>query len=600
MTNQQHSEGGGRPDAARHYYRAAVHTAVIAGVFCLVVAAQLLRLHVREWRSGLRNSPEMTRLKDRLAATDNDRQKAELVEQIRELDVKLRREHLQARSQARSGGYLLAGGAVVLIASLSVAMSYRKKLPMPQPVAQQEGDANAPLRRGVGAAGVAVGCALLLAAVLARRMPGEYEVGARAAKAGAKANAGNGEPEGITTAQRQAGYPSDEEVVKNWPSFRGPNGAATSAYHNVPSSWNGQTGENVLWKAEIPLPGQNSPVVWGNRIFLTGADAKNREVYCFDADSGKLLWRKAVATQQETPDVMQDTGYAAPTAATDGRRVCAMFATGDVVCFDYNGNQLWRKALGKPENAYGHASSLVMHEGTVIVLLDQGYSAEEGLSAIIGLDAATGEEQWRTRRDVPNSWASPVVIKALGLHQVITCGDPWVIAYDPETGSEIWRAEVLSGDVAPSPAFAGGVVFVCNTGACAAAIDPNGTGNVTETNVLWKNDEHDPPDICSPLSDGSLLFMVSTWGTVYCHDATTGEQLWEHDFESEFNSSPSLVGSNVYLTDKQGVTHMFEAAREFSEVGTAELGEGCTASPAFADGRIYIRGSRHLFCIGKK
>ena len=593
MSNQQADT---QSDAGRHYYRTAIHTAVIAAVFCAVVAGYLLYLHRKEWRSGLLNSPEMFRLKEELAAAgDNDARKAELTERIRALDVKLRRGNLRTRETTRTGGYLLAGGAVVLIAALAAAASFRKKLPMPQPVGEQDGDANAPLRRSVAGAGVAVLCVVVVAAVLAPGLHEQYSAG-RDADQATETDFSSEEPPEITQEQ-QTPFPTDEEVAANWASFRGANGAATYA-EDVPLSWNGETGENILWKAEIPLPGNNSPIVWGDRVFLTGADEANREVYCFDAGSGRLVWRKAVTTQQEPPDVMEDTGYAAPTAVTDGRRVCAIFATGDVAAFDFDGNQLWHRALGLPENAYGHASSLAMHKGMVIVLFDQGYSAEDGLSAIMALDAATGEEKWRTPRDVPNSWGSPIVIKALGSHQVITCGDPWVISYDPETGSEIWRAELLGGDIGPSATFAGGTVFACNTGSEAAAVDPGGTGNVTETNVLWKNDDHDPPDICSPLSDGSLMFMVSTWGIVDCHDAVTGEQLWEHDLEAEFNSSPSIVGTNVFLLDVDGVMHIFECGREFAGVGTAQLGEKCKASLAFAGGRIFIRGEKHLFCIG--
>ena len=155
-------------------------------------------------------------------------------------------------------------------------------------------------------------------------------------------------------------YPSREAIGRNWPRFRGPGGLGISAYTNVPSSWNGITGEGVLWKTPVPLAGQNSPIVWENRVFLTGASEDEREVYCFDADSGELLWQRAVAdvpgSPSEPPEVDDVTGFAAPTAVTDGKRVYAIFANGDLACFDFDGKRLWAMSLGNPDNLYvnGH------------------------------------------------------------------------------------------------------------------------------------------------------------------------------------------------------------------------------------------------------
>ena len=156
--------------------------------------------------------------------------------------------------------------------------------------------------------------------------------------------------------------PSDAEIAKAWPRFRGPGGLGISAYTNVPDAWDAASGKGIVWKTPVPLPGNNSPVVWGKRVFLSGADKHRREVYCFDADSGKLVWRQNVpGTPQSTakpPEVTDDTGYAAPTTATDGRRVFAIFANGDLAAFDVSGKPAWAKSLGIPENSYGHASSL--------------------------------------------------------------------------------------------------------------------------------------------------------------------------------------------------------------------------------------------------
>jgi len=401
------------------------------------------------------------------------------------------------------------------------------------------------------------------------------------------------------TPQEASSFPSAEEIKQNWPRFRGAGGSGISAYTNVPASWNGKTRQGIIWKTRIPLPGQNSPVVWANRVFVTGADRDKREVYCFDAGSGKLLWQREVRSNADPPDVTEETGYAAPTAATDGRRVYAIFATGDIACFDLSGKEVWTRSLGAPQNAYGHASSLALYKNLLLVLFDQGYSVDDGKSALHALDCSTGQTAWTTTRPVPASWATPIVAQTPDGPQIITCGSPWVIAYDPDTGAELWRADCLGGDVAPSPVAANGVVFVCQEYANVAAIRTDGEGDVTQTHVVWKKQDG-LPDTCSPLCNGELLFLVNNTGTVTCYDALSGKKVWEREFETEFNSSPSLVGDKVYLMDTQGVMYIFEAAREYREAGRAQLGEESNACPAFVDGRVYIRGKEHLYCIGAK
>jgi len=397
-----------------------------------------------------------------------------------------------------------------------------------------------------------------------------------------------------------ATYPSPEEIARQWPRFRGPGGVATSAYANIPTKWNGKSGEGILWKTPVPLPGRNSPVVWGDAIFLTGATETKREVYCFDARSGRLRWQRPVETPEgkaaPPPEVEKATGYAAPTAAADGRRVAAIFANGDVAAFDFEGKPLWTRSLGVPKNSYGHAASLAMYRNMVLVPYDQG-RPEDRKSRLIALNAATGKTLWEALRPVSDSWATPIVIDGGGKARVVTAADPWVIAYNPLTGAEVWRAKCLRGDVAPSPVFAGGVVYAVNTGADLVAIRADGQGDVTKSRILWRSPDN-LPDVVSPLAGGGLVWTLLMYGTLTCYDARDGRIVYEHDLDAAFWSSPSLVGDSIYLTSEKGVTFLVSATREFKELGRSELGENVYASPAFLDGRIYIRGEKHLFAIG--
>jgi outer membrane protein assembly factor BamB len=424
-----------------------------------------------------------------------------------------------------------------------------------------------------------------------------------AASSGAGKGGGGGNSNTSGAADDPKWYPPQEEIDRNWPRFRGPAGTGIASLPNLPETWDGASGKNVLWKTEIPLPGNNSPVLWGGRIFLTGATEKKREVYCIDAANGTLLWSKPVTTPQasrlEAPEVLEDTGYAPCTAVTDGRRVIAMFANGEIGGFAVDGKPLWSRHLGTPENMYGHATSLAMWLNRVIVVFDQG-DGKEDKSKILALDAATGQTVWSTPRKVANSWATPLVITVAGKPQIITAANPWLSAYDPATGKELWQAKCLKGDVAPSPTFGNDLVFAANDGACLVAVHPDGSGDVTSSKVAWKWKEGSLPDICSPLCDGPRVYMLS-FGVLQAFDSLTGNQLWENDLKAEFQASPSLVNGKLWLLTRKGVMIMGEATNEgFKETGRCELGDTCGASPSFAPGRVYLRGKKHLYCIGAK
>lgn len=498
-------------------------------------------------------------------------------DRIRKLDLQIRQIRLRRWDFSHRGSYLLLGSVVVLLIGFRSVSSYKKKLPAPQlqPEKRKEQVRKAWARWAVAVVTIVLGST----AIFLTTKPWID----------------------FTAADTQTtSYPSMEEIRKNWPRFRGPSGLGVSAYTNVGASWDGKKGEGIIWKTKVSLPGHNSPIVWENRVFVTGADPNKRQVYCFDTLSGKLLWEgdvKGVLQDGDEPlEVMEDTGYAASTAVTDGRRVCAIFATGDVGCFDFEGKKLWNVNLGVPDSAYGYASSLAMYRTLLLIQYDHG-GAEDGKSKLIGLDMFTGRTVWETKRPVPNGWSSPIVIEVADQAQVITCGDPWAIAYNPTNGKEIWRAKCLGGEVAPSPIYAGEKIFVIEPYSTLVAIKPDGSGDVTKTHVVWIIEES-TPDISCPVSDGEFIFLLTTEGFLTCYKTADGKKVWEHDLEENFLASPSLVGDRLYMLNQEGVMYIAEAGAEYKELAKCELGEECYASPAFMDGRIYIRGEDNLYCIG--
>jgi outer membrane protein assembly factor BamB len=233
----------------------------------------------------------------------------------------------------------------------------------------------------------------------------------------------------------------------------------------------------------------------------------------------------------------------------------------------------------------------------IIIQFDQG-GMDDGISEMIALDGPSGKVVWKTKRPVANSWSSPVVVGIGDKFQLITASDPWVIAYDPADGTEIWRAECLAGDIASTPVYANDLVFFIEPYSKTVAIRPDGQGNVTETHIAWVN-EDGGPDICSPVTDGEVILHLGD-GLLMCFKGSDGTMLWEEDLRAYFMASPALAGEKLYLLDDKGVMTIAEYKPKYKELAKCKLGEKCHASPAFADGRIYIRGFENLYCIGDK
>lgn len=584
------------PSTANLWPQGAKLTALAAGVFCLLMGVLLVINHFQSQAVDPLNSSRLTALKASLAKNPGEEK---IKQEIRLLDLDLRKKfdrHLYLAEQAR---WLLFGGMAVFLLAIKSG-TYRKKMPRPPKKTKAPGeDARlaAQARWAVGFFGLAVGGSAWVLSL-------SSETNLVALPKSESPTVAASTPLIVEPPPPATPFPGPEEIKANWPRFRGPSGAGVAAFTNLPPTWNVATGDGILWKAAVPITGPNSPILWGNRLFLTGATAKKREIYCYDALTGKLLWQKPVETTAgsagEPPTVMEDSGgYAPATAATDGRRVYAIFANGDVGAVDFQGNPVWTVNLGKPDNSYGHSTSLEFYQNRLIIQYDQG-AAKDAKSKVLALDTLNGQIVWQSPpRPVPNSWSTPILITAGQRDQIITCANPWVISYDPAKGSELWRAQTMYGEVTPSPIFANGLVLTAIEGEKLSAIKPDGAGDVTKTHVAWTA-EDGLPEICSPLSDGKFVYLLTSSGLMTCYDIQTGKKKYEHDIELSFKSSPGLAGDRIYLFSDKGVAIQVQAGPEFKELTRSEMGQEILSSPAFADGRLYIRAKQHLFCIGKK
>ena len=565
--------------------------AVVAGVLTLILCTLLIANYFQLKRTDPLNSPALQKLVNKL---DQSPQDQELRDEIRALDLMARRAYFTRRWQIRTGSYMLLVSVLVFVICLKALTMLQRKLPDHGGMRWSKSPwvASALSRKVIIAGGSALLIGALAVAFLSHSaLKDEYLAGYRE---GVSAETPEEAPEleAVTPDEQEIkeNYLDTEELKRNWTSFRGSGGKGIALSENAPVFWNGTTGEGILWKAALPKPGFNSPIIWDNLLFISGADRESQEVYCFDRNSGEMLWRRPIDevpdSPEEPPGVSDDTGYAAPTMATDGSYVFAIFATGDIVGLDFEGTPVWARNLGVPENHYGHSSSLIMYRNLVIVQYDH-----EAGASLMALEAATGEKVWKTQRDVMTSWSSPIVVYTGRRPEVILNANPYVASYNPETGRELWSVECMMGEVGPSPVYAGGTVFAVNQYAILAAID------IRTRQIVWEAYD-DLPDAASPVAAHGYLFLPTSFGIVSCLDAKTGEVYWTQDFPEGSYSSPICAGDRIYLMDKSGVMHIFKAGSEYVSMGHPELGEESWATPAFIDNRIYIRGHSHLFCIG--
>jgi outer membrane protein assembly factor BamB len=580
--------------------------AIISAVFAVLMSLLITITWFQVQFSDPLNTPALETLNKRLIQEPDNQQ---LQEDIRHLDLLARKAFFTSQWQIRMGGYLLAASLLLMVISLKWLETITPEVPgIPSGSPVNLWIRQKSRRRWVIAAGLIIVFTVFVMAWLTHRSLNPAipaAVTERTADPSGVPNIPSTGPEPTVIDSASAttdsipattnlveGFPTQDQIRNNTLNFRGPGGIGVFYHTNIPSTWDGTTGKNIRWKTEIPLPGFNSPITWEEKIFLSGAKEKRKEVYCLDAGSGKILWTADLSALPGSPDqipkVIAETGQAAPTMATDGRRVYVIFANGDLAALDMAGKIVWSKNMGFPKNHYGHSSSLIMYRDLLIVQYDQSGSAR-----VLALSGKTGDKIWETQRNVKVSWASPALINTGSRTEVILAAEPDMISYDPSNGRELWKIDCISGEVGPSVAFTNGIVFSVNDYSKLAAIRIGDSPS-----IAWESDEY-LPDVPSPVALNNLLFLVTSYGTLVCYDASTGDKHWEHEIGKSVYASPVIADGKLFVMDKTGVMHLFTVSEKLSAIGTASLGESSSCTPVFSNGRIFIRGNKHLFCIGK-
>lgn len=405
--------------------------------------------------------------------------------------------------------------------------------------------------------------------------------------------------------------------AENWPCWRGPRGDGTSVELNVPTKWNGETGENIVWKSPIAGRGHASPIVWDDRIFLASCleETKERVLVCHDRATGKQLWQSTVIEAPlETKHALNS--FASGTPATDGKLVYVTFLQVDgrtvpapnvgtprpitpgqmvVAAYDFDGKQKWLVRPGEFISAHGYSACPVLYKNLVIVNGDH-----DGDSYIVALDKQTGKTVWSTPREhKTRSYVTPLIREIGGRTQMVFSGSKSIVSLDPNTGERHWSIDGPTEQFVASMVYDGKLFYM----ACGfptfhvMGIKPDGKGDVSKTHVAWEA-KTAKCYVPSPVLAGEYLLVPDDRGTGNCFRAASGERLWQERLGKHFSTSLFTAGGLVYFVADDGLTKVVRPGPELDVVAENPLGEYSYASAAVADGRIYIRGEKHLFSIG--
>jgi outer membrane protein assembly factor BamB len=387
--------------------------------------------------------------------------------------------------------------------------------------------------------------------------------------------------------------------AEEWPGWRGPRGDGTSAEKDVPSHWS-QT-DNVAWKTPIPGTGHSSPVIWGERVFLTTCLEKERQrvLLCLDRRDGKLLWQRVVLTAPLEKKHKLNS-YASSTPATDGKHVWVSFLAMpnmEAACYDLEGNKVWQVSPGEFHSVHGFCSPPVLYKDTVILNGDQ----DDPRAFLVALAKDSGKERWRIARPGLRSYCPPLIVDAAGRTQMVLSGSKCVAGYDPDTARQLWIIHGPTEQFVASLVYANDLFFLT----CGfperhlLAIRPDGEGDVTQTHVAWRQKGVPAGYVPAPIAHGDYFFVVADEAQAGCFEAKTGKQMWLHRLGVRHSASPVSAGDYLYFPADDGTTYVLRAGPKFEVVAQNELGEDCSASPAISRGQLFIRTLNNLWCLGR-
>jgi outer membrane protein assembly factor BamB len=396
----------------------------------------------------------------------------------------------------------------------------------------------------------------------------------------------------------------------DWPQWRGPSLNGTSGEKNLPLRWSST--QNITWKLALPAWSGSTPIVWGDRIFLNVADQSDLYLWCVDRASGVPIWKRFLGGGNLR---MQKQNMSTPSPVTDGRHVWVMTGTGILKGFDFEGTEIWTRDIQKDYGRFGmnwgYGSSPLFHGDALFVQVLHGMRTHDP-SYLLRIDSATGRTVWRVERptparsESPDAYTTPALLRYGATTEIVVTGGDVVTGYDPITGKELWRAGGLnpgndgSHRIVASPVVTGELIVVPTRERPMLVLKAGGRGDVTKSHVLWSFGSG--PDVPTPVTDGTYLYVINDRGIMWCLDAKTGKEIYGRQRlrPATYSGSPVLADGRIYVTNEDGLTLVVKAGPAFEVLAENDLDDYTLSSPAISDGQIFIRTIKFLYCIGDR
>ena len=404
----------------------------------------------------------------------------------------------------------------------------------------------------------------------------------------------------------------------NWPNWRGPTLNGVSPETGLPTTWSAT--DNVAWKLPLPAYSGSTPIIWGERIFLsvaTDSRSGDLELWAVDRSKPTVAWKRPIAGGNH---IERKQNMSSPSPVTDGKRVWLMTGVGVLKAFDFAGTEIWSRDIqadyGRFGLNWGYASSPLLHEGALYVQVLHGMKTDDP-SYVLKIDAASGKTLWKVerptiaRQESPDSYTTPAVIRAGNRTEIIITGGDAVTSHDPASGKEFWRADILNpannGNyrIVASPLIVGDLIIAPSRVSPMVALRPGGSGDVAGSHVAWTFQRG--PDVPTPVSDGKYLYVVADNGVVHCLDPKTGAVVYgpERLPSETYSASPTLADGKIYVTGEvTGVTQVFKAGPKFELLASNQLNDACTpyclSTVAVSEGQLFLRTSANLWAIGQR
>jgi outer membrane protein assembly factor BamB len=396
----------------------------------------------------------------------------------------------------------------------------------------------------------------------------------------------------------------------NWPTWRGPTRDGISTEKNLPVKWSAT--ENVTWKLAMPEVSGSTPVIWGENIFLNVAEGGSLYLWCVDRNKGEAKWKQKITDNDMK---VRKGNMSSPSPVTDGQLVWVMTGNGVVKNFDFSGKELWMrdfwKDFGRFGLNHGYGSSPLLHRNALYIQVLHGMHTDDP-SYVVKLDAKTGKTLWRVERptdaisESPDSYTTPVMVNVSGGEQLVVIGGDYVTGHDLATGKELWRGGGMNprnnpaNRIVASPVVHGDLVVVPTRVNPMQIYRAGGKGDVSKSHLVWATPNG--PDVPTPVTDGTYLYMINDRGIAWCFDMQTGKEVYggQRLRPAIYSSSPVLADGKIYMSNEEGGTVVMKAGPVFEVLAENTLDDYLLASPAISDGQIFIRTTKHLYCIGKR